>query len=80
MPRYVFEVTVTLPSGEAMPALELDLITVLLEAELEQWLVAQNHKRYEIGHDDPFEHVTGDWLPPDENGNVKVGPSRSIDL
>lgn len=81
MPKYVFEVSAILPAEATVGQMEANVIAVYLEAQLEKWL-AKTHPGVpvEVSHDDPFEHVTGDWLPPDETGATKLAKSRPIDL
>jgi hypothetical protein len=78
MPRYVFEISVTLGTGHAWTA----EMCYSVEKQLRAWFLHMMQGQpgpYEVNTEPPFEHVTGDWLPPDENGAIKVGPSRPID-
>jgi hypothetical protein len=75
----VFEVSVRLGAGHAWSPEMCGSV----EKQLREWFLSMMKGQpggYEVETSEPFEHVTGDWLPADENGVVKVGPSRSIDL
>ena len=80
MPKYVFEVSITLAADEELTVAECNTITAGLQNMLAYLAKAFGKRGGRISAEPPFEHVTGDWLPPDENGIVKVGPSRPIDL
>lgn len=80
MPKYVFEQSAILPAGESLTVFEAQALSSVLAADLRRWLDLMHHEHHEVSFETPFEHVAGDWLPPDENGQVKVGPSRPIDL
>lgn len=53
-----------------------------VEQQLREWFLRGMEGQqgpYSVETEEPFEHVTGDFLPPDENGVTKMGPSRPID-
>lgn len=81
MPKYVFEVSVTLAAGDDLEVEQLNTINAGLCSALETLLLNEGKRRGgRISSEPPFEHVTGDWLPPDENGVVRPKPgSRPID-
>jgi hypothetical protein len=80
MPKYVFEQSIILPAGEQLTTGEAAVLAERLEYVLGEMARMLGHARFETAHDEPFEHVTGDNLPPDEHGVIKVGPARPIDL
>lgn len=55
-------------------------MSVWLEEQLKYHVRLFGHAALETSAEQPFEHVTGDFLPPDENGVTKMGASRPIDL
>ena len=80
VPQYVFEFSVTLPAGDELTAKESHSVKTWLEEQLAMHVRLFGHTALRTDAESPFEHVTGDWLPPDANGVVKMGPSRPIDL
>jgi hypothetical protein len=80
MPKYVFEVSITLAAGDNLTIPELNSITNQLQDTLAVAAASFGKRRGHISHEPPFEHVTGDWSPPDENGHLHPTGSRSIDL
>ena len=81
MPKYVFEVSVTLAANDGLEVDQLNTINEGLCFSLERLLLNQGKRRGgRISSEPPFEHVVSDWLPPDENGVVRPKPgSRPID-
>lgn len=81
MPKYVFEVSVTLAADDGLELDQLNSINQGLCLALERILWGHGKRSGGlISSEPPFEHVVGDWLPPDENGVVKPKPgSRPID-
>ena len=80
MPKYVFEQSAILPADESLTILEAEALSSVLAAELRRWLKLMHHEQHEVTYEPPFEHVAGDFLPPDENGVIKLGKSVPIDL
>jgi hypothetical protein len=80
MPKYVFELGVTLAAGDDLTVPELNSINDQLCEYMKVLLPRFGKTRGRISAEAPFEHVVGDWLPPDENGAVRPKPgSRPID-
>jgi hypothetical protein len=80
MPKYVFEVSLTLAADETLSVAECNAINAQLADTMESLATVFGKRGGRISASEPFEQVTGDWLPPDERGMIKVGPSRPIDL
>ncbi|HEY1292811.1 MAG TPA: hypothetical protein VGJ60_07030 [Chloroflexota bacterium] len=80
MPKYVFEQSAILPADESLSVLEAEALSSVLAAELRRWLDRMHHRRHAVSYEPPFEQVGGDFLPPDEQGVVKLGEPVPIDL
>jgi hypothetical protein len=80
VPKYVFEQSVTLPGDDSLTVLECHALSSVLAAELGRWMSLMHHERHKVGYEPPFEHVAGDWSPPDENGHLHPTGARPIDL
>ena len=79
MPKYVFEVALTTMAGDELSVDQCNAISELLARRLEEVATVLGKRGGRISAEAPFEQVTGDWLPPDENGVVKASPeSRPI--
>jgi hypothetical protein len=72
MPKYVFELGITLAAGDDLDLQTLNDINTLLTRYVEDLLPHFGKTRGRISAEAPFEQVTGGWLPPDENGVSKA--------
>jgi hypothetical protein len=80
VPKYVFELSVTLPAGDDLSVAALNSINGQLADVLQYFLPQFGKTRGRIATEAPFEHVTGGWTPPDENGVCRPdGQVLSID-
>ena len=80
LPKYVFEVSITLAAGDDLTVSECNLITAQLQDRLAGVAAIFGKHGGRISAEPPFEQVTGGWLPPDENGVCKAsGESEPID-
>jgi hypothetical protein len=80
MPKYVFEISLTLAADEELTVSECNTVTRLLQEQLASVAAVFGKRGGRISAEPPFEQVTGDWTPPDENGFLHPTGSRPIDL
>jgi hypothetical protein len=80
MPKYVFEVSLTLAADEDLTVAECNLISARLAERLAVLAGGFGKTGGRVSAEPPFEHVTADWLPPNEQGQITTGPSRRIDF
>jgi hypothetical protein len=77
----VFEVSITLAAGDDLTISELNSINAQLADHLGMFAAVFGKTRGRISAEQPFEHVTGDWLPPDETGVIRASREwRPIDF
>lgn len=80
MPKYVFELSLSLVAGDTLDVDALNAISSDLADHLEVLAVRIGKRVGRIATEAPFEQVTGDFEPPDENGVIRLSPvSRPID-
>jgi len=80
LPKYVFEVSITLAPGDGLSVEACNSITARLQDALATMAAIFGKRGGRISAEPPFEQVTGGWLPPDENGVCRgSGESQPID-